>query len=77
MPRPVAADRAVFTIRGLECASCSLDVGRVLARVPGVLDANVNYVADRGFVEFDPSRTTWAAIAQLLAGRGYSVVCVR
>jgi len=72
-----ATERAVFSIRGLECASCSLDVGRVLTRLPGVHDANVNYVVDRGFVEFDPSRTTWSAIAHLLAGRGYSVVRLR
>jgi len=67
-------ERAIFTIRGLECASCSLDVGKALKRLPGVIDVNVNYVADRGFVEFDPSRTGWDALAHALEARGYGVV---
>ncbi|HKZ88849.1 MAG TPA: heavy metal-associated domain-containing protein [Thermoplasmata archaeon] len=70
-------ERAVFAIRGVECASCALDVGRVLRGLPGILDVNVNYVADRGFVEFDPSRVAWDAIQRMLTGRGYTVVRTR
>jgi Cu+-exporting ATPase len=73
----MVSERAVFAIRGLECASCTLDVARMLTRVPGVVDVNVNYVVDRGFVEFDPARTTWDAIAGLLSSRGYTVARVR
>jgi hypothetical protein len=39
-----------------------------------VVDVNVNYVVDRGFVDFDPSRVTWDAIAGILGSRGYVVV---
>lgn len=72
------ATRVVFTIRGLPCASCALDAARALRRaVPGVLDANINYVVDRGYVEFDPEQVTWERVAAALTARGYTAVPVR
>ena len=71
------AERAVFTIRGLDCASCAIDVGRALRKLPGVLEINVNYVADRGYVEFDPEKTSWDTVAKALSERGYTVVKTR
>lgn len=70
-------ERAVFAIRGLSCASCALDVGRHIKRLPGVVDVNVNYVVDKGFVEFDPETTTWDVVAKSLTDRGYAVVRTR
>ena len=69
--------RVVFTIRGLACASCAIDVGRALRRIPGVVDVNINYVVDRGYVEFDPDLASWDRVAAALVGRGYMVVPVR
>lgn len=69
--------RVVFEIHGLPCASCAIDAGRALRRIDGVVDVNINYVVDRGFVEFDPGRTTWATVANALADRGYTVARTR
>lgn|GEM_PF-2731041 len=69
-----SSERALFAIRGLGCASCAFDVGRALRKLRGVLDANVNYMADRGFVEFDPAQTNWEILAKVLRARGYAVV---
>jgi len=70
-------ERVVFAIRGLDCASCAIDLGRALRKVPGILEVNVNYVIDKGFVEFDPERTSWEAVAKALARRGYPAVKTR
>lgn len=67
-------ERIVFAIRGLDCASCAIDVGRAIRKIPGIVEMNVNYMIDKGYVEFDPSQATWDAIAKALAGRGYAVV---
>ncbi len=69
--------RVVFAIRGLECASCAIDVGRALRKVPGISEININYVIDRGFVEFDPEKVTWDAVSKALTDRGYTVVRTR
>ncbi len=69
-----ARQKVVFLVRGLHCASCAIDVGRALRKIPGVLEANVNYVVDKGFVEFDPDRTSWDALEKVLSVRGYAVM---
>ncbi len=69
--------RVVFTIRGLECASCAIDVGRALRKVPGITEININYVINKGFVEFDPDRIAWDAVAKALSDRGYTIVRAR
>ncbi len=69
--------RIVFAIRGLECASCAADVGRALRKLPGIREININYVIDRGSVEFDPETVTWDAVSKALSNRGYAVVRTR
>jgi len=45
MPR---TERVVFAMPGLSCASCAIDVGRALRKMPGIHEANVNYLIDKG-----------------------------
>jgi len=73
----VTSERVVFAIRGLDCASCAIDVGRALRKIPGVLEVNINYVIDKGYVEFDPETITWDAVAKALADRGFLAVKTR
>lgn len=70
----VDSERVVFAIRGLECASCAIDVGRALRKVPGVTEININYMINKGYVEFDSERITWEAVSKALTDRGYTVV---
>jgi Cu+-exporting ATPase len=72
-----ANERVVFAIRGLECASCAIDVGRALRKIPGIMEINVNYVIAKGYVEFDPDKISWQAVSKALTERGYSVVRMR
>ncbi len=72
-----ATERIVFAIRGLECASCVIDVGRALRKVPGITEININYVINKGFVEFDPAKITWDAVSKALSDRGYTIVRTR
>lgn len=39
-----------FPISGMHCASCALNIQRVLKRVPGVTQASVNYAAEQAIV---------------------------
>lgn len=69
--------RVVFAIRGLECASCAIDVGRALRKVPGIVEININYMINKGYAEFDPQRITWEAVSKALTDRGYTIVKTR
>ena len=72
-----ATQRIVFAIRGLECASCAIDVGRALRKVPGIAEININYMINKGYVEFHPEEITWDAVSKALTDRGYTVVRTR
>ncbi len=72
-----STQRIVFAIRGLECASCAIDVGRALRKVPGIAEININYMVNKGYVEFDPEKITWEGVSQALTHRGYTVVKTR
>ena len=39
-----------FAIDGMTCAACAARATRVLRRVPGVLEASVNFALERGQV---------------------------
>jgi len=67
----------VFAMRGLSCASCAIDVGRALRKMLGIHEANVNYLIDKGMVEFDPEETSWDSIERALEQRGYRVMRTR
>ncbi|MFJ7260324.1 heavy metal translocating P-type ATPase [Streptomyces globosus] len=60
---------AVLDVRGMVCATQQNTVAAVLGRRPGVLDVEVNPVAQSATVVFDPRRTS---LAQL---RGWVVEC--
>ncbi len=70
-------ERVVFAIRGLECASCAIDVGRALRKIPGIAEININYMVNKGYVEFDPERISWDAVSKALTDRGYTIVKTR
>ena len=72
-----ATQRILFAIRGLECASCAIDVGRALRRIPGIAEININYMSNKGYVEVDPERISWDAVSKALTDRGYMVVKTR
>ena len=72
-----STERVTFAIRGLTCASYAVDVGRALKKVPGVVEININYMIDKGYVEFDPAQASWERVSKALSDGGYLVVRVR
>ena len=57
----------------MTCASCSARVGRALAKVDGVEDANVNFATHRAAVTYDPSRVDPEALRAAVERVGYAV----
>ncbi len=42
-----------LTISGMHCASCAANVERSLKRLPGVKNASVSLLTEKGFLESD------------------------
>lgn len=58
-------------IDGIRCASCVWLNEKILTRLPGVLQARVNYATGRARVSFDPELLTPCAIFSRIAELGY------
>ena len=66
-----AASAIDLIIEGIRCASCVWLIEKIIGRLPGVLEARVNYATGRARVLFDPGLLTPAAILSRIAEIGY------
>src|SRR3989338_1889842 len=61
----------IFKIDGMHCASCVARIERELKKLPGVKDASVNLVLERGQVEFEEGKIGVGAMIECIAKTGY------
>jgi len=61
-------------ITGMSCANCSATVGDAVESLDGVSRADANYATDEASVEYDPERTSLAAIYEAIEEAGYGAV---
>jgi len=65
-PRTVTLEVANMT-----CALCPVTVKKAITKVPGVLDARVDYDTKTAVVRFDGDKTNLGAITAATSGAGY------
>jgi P-type Cu+ transporter len=71
-PTPAGAPGLIRVgVDGMTCASCSARVERVLGRLDGVQEANVNLATEQATVRFDPSKLTPVVVLDAIREAGY------
>ena len=65
---------AQLLVEGIHCAACVWLIERRLARLEGVVAAQVNLAARRLTLRWDPARVRLSAVLRALAGIGYAAV---
>ena len=71
----VVTARVELPITGMTCANCAATVERTLNRkVPGVVQANVNFATERATVEYVPGAASVAGMIRAVEDAGYGVV---
>lgn len=68
---PPGATRAVLSVSGMTCASCTVTVKQALTAIPGVREALVTYEPAQAVVTYDPSSVTPEQLAQAVTEVGY------
>lgn len=63
--------RLWFHTGGLSCASCAVGVGKALERLSGILEVNISYMLDKGYVDFDADAASRTDVEEALRKRGY------
>jgi len=64
----------IYPVTGMSCASCAMSVQSMAASVPGVQQANVNYVAQALDVYFNPKQTDQGQIQKAVQSVGYDLI---
>ncbi len=64
-------------ITGMSCASCSLRIEKGLAKLPGVLSANVNLALEKAQVSFEDARVRIEDIKSKIENIGYGAILPR
>ncbi len=66
-----SAREATLLLEGITCAACVWLNERHLARLPGVLSAQINYTTHRATVRWDPGRVKLSQILEAVRAIGY------
>lgn len=64
---------ATIPIQGMDCSDCALVIEHSVGRMEGVLDASVNYAAEKMKVEFDRQKVDRGDIEKRVRSLGYTV----
>ncbi len=75
--RQTGLERVDLPLEGMSCAACAARIQDGLSHVPGVVQAAVNFAANRATVQFDPSRAGVASLVQTVRELGYGVGLAR
>ena len=62
---------AVLHVEGMNCSLCPITIRKALTRVPGVVEARVDYDAKRAEVKYDPDKVKPEALAKAVSDAGY------
>jgi Cu+-exporting ATPase len=69
------ADKSIdIPVTGMSCANCALAIERTLRKIPGVVNASVNFASERASVEYIPSLTGLDDMIQAIEKAGYGAI---
>jgi mercuric ion binding protein len=73
---PIAAFAAtpqtvVLDVQNMTCSLCSVTVRKALEKVPGMMDAKVDYDHKTATVTYDPEKASVAAIVKATTNAGF------
>ena len=67
-------EKKAFPIIGMHCASCAKLIERNLRKVPGVIDASVNYASEQASVEYEMGALNDKNLSDAVNSAGYKAV---
>jgi len=70
----VAMEKTSFSAGGMTCASCVANIEKSLAKVPGIISANVNLASEKATVSYLRGEASMADFRRAVESAGYSVV---
>ena len=70
----IPSQHVQLEVHGMTCASCSATVERVVGKLPGVQNANVNLASETLTLDYDPAEISLQQVVGAVAEAGYPAV---
>lgn len=67
------AEKATLELEGMSCAGCASTIETALRKAEGVKSAQVNFAAEKAYVEYDSTATNREKLAEVVRAAGYDV----
>jgi len=64
-------EKTILKISGMHCASCAANIENTLRKEEGIKTANVNFAAEKLYLEFDAAEISIARIQKIIEKLGY------
>lgn len=64
---------AAIPVTGMTCANCAMNIERNLKKLPGVIEAGVNFASEEASVSFDPGEVGIPEIVENIQKAGFAV----
>lgn len=65
------SEKAIFKIEGMSCSSCSANIEKKLKQTEGVIDARINFAAEKAQIEFNNDKISGKDLVQVIEKLGY------
>jgi mercuric ion binding protein len=62
---------AVLDVQNMTCSTCSITIRKALEKVPGVIDAKVDYDHKTATVRYDPDKANTLAFVKATTNAGF------
>jgi len=70
----VTKQKTVIKIGGMHCTACAQTIEKALKKEPGIIDAYVNFAAEKATIEYDSSKISLDRIAEVIREAGYEPI---
>ena len=70
----IPSQHVQLEVHGMTCASCSATVERVVGKLPGVQNANVNLASETLTLDYDPAEISLQQVVGAVAEAGYQAI---
>jgi len=74
MTQPNNIEKVSIKIQGMSCSSCSAIIEKKLKATKGVINASINFAAEKAQVEFDKESITLEQITKIVDDLGYKAI---
>jgi len=65
--------KTTLKLEGMTCSSCAQTIEKALNKTDGVDQAQVNFAAEKAYVDYDSSKVDENKLVEVVKGTGYDV----